>query len=133
MGTEPDLAKNAVLQLSEKIPEGTPVVKGYDWNQGINYEALLRSYKFAGFQATNFGRAVDEINRMLEARDVPLEDDELDEYEDDEFIKRKNGCTIFFGFTSNIVSSGLRESIRFLAQHKLVDCIVTSAGKISCI
>lgn len=39
-----------------------------------------------------------------------------------------SGCTIFLGFTSNLVSSGLRETIRFLVQHKLIDCIVTTAG-----
>lgn len=129
MNFEPELAKDAVLQESIKIPEGTPVVKGYDFNQGINYHELLKSYKTSGFQATNFGLAVDEINRMLAARDVPLEEEEKDEYEEDEFIKRKNSCTIFFGYTSNIVSSGLRETIRFLVQHNLVDAVVASAGK----
>ena len=49
-------------------------------------------------------------------------------YEDDEFIRRKSNCTIFLGYTSNMVSSGMRETIRFLVQHKLVDCIVTTAG-----
>lgn len=34
------------------------------------------------------------------------------------------------GYTSNLISSGLRESLRFLAQHKLVDVIVSSAGGI---
>lgn len=128
MSAEPSLAKDAVMQQSERLPEGTPVVRGYDWNRGIHYDELMASYKNTGFQATNFGKAVDEINRMLDARDVPLTEDELDQYEDDEFIKRRNSCTIFFGFTSNIVSSGLRESLKFLAQHKLIDCIVTSAG-----
>ena len=32
----------------------------------------------------------------------------------------RSGCIIFFGYTSNMVSSGLRENIRFLAQHKMV-------------
>lgn len=131
MSGEPELAAAAVLQESVKIPEGTPVVKGYDWNQGINYGELLKTYKYSGFQATNFGKAVDEVNRMLTARDVPLTDDEVDEHEEDEFIKRKNSCTIFFGYTSNLVSSGLRETIRFLVQHNLVDAIVASAGKLS--
>jgi deoxyhypusine synthase len=27
-----------------------------------------------------------------------------------------------------MVSSGIREIIRYLVQHKMVDCIVTSAG-----
>ena len=45
-------------------------------------------------------------------------------------MRRRNGCTIFLGFTSNMVSSGVRESIRFLVQHRLVDCVVTTAGGI---
>lgn len=32
------------------------------------------------------------------------------------------------GYTSNLVSSGLREVIRYLCEHKLVDVIVTTAG-----
>ena len=39
-------------------------------------------------------------------------------------------CTIFLGYTSNMISSGNREIIRYLAQHKMVDCIVSSAGGI---
>lgn len=39
-------------------------------------------------------------------------------------------CKIFLGYTSNLISSGLREIIRFLVQHKLVHCIVSSAGGI---
>lgn len=93
-----------------------------------NYSALF-TFTFVGFQATNFGLAVDEINKMIAVRDEPLNEDQKDAYEDDEFIKRKKKCTIFLGFTSNIVSSGLRETIRFLVQHNLVDCIVTTAGK----
>ncbi|CAO1314410.1 unnamed protein product [Diamesa hyperborea] len=125
---EPALAKDAVLQLSEEMPKGTPKVKGYDFNSGINYDELLKSYLHSGFQATNFGLAVEEINKMLAARSVPLEEDNKDMYEDDEFIRRKSNCTIFLGYTSNMVSSGMRETIRFLVQHKLVDCIVTTAG-----
>lgn len=37
-------------------------------------------------------------------------------------------CTIFLGYTSNLVSSGVRETICFLVKNKLVDAIVTSAG-----
>ncbi|XP_029814809.1 transportin-1-like, partial [Manacus vitellinus] len=39
-----------------------------------------------------------------------------------------SGCTIFLGFTSNLVSSGVRESIRYLVQHGMVDVLVTTAG-----
>ena len=38
--------------------------------------------------------------------------------------------TLFLGYTSNLISSGLREVIKFLAKNKMVDCIVTTAGGI---
>lgn len=56
MNKEPELAKDSVLQESLPLPEDTPQVSGYDWNQGVNYEALLKTYKTSGFQATNFGK-----------------------------------------------------------------------------
>ena len=37
-------------------------------------------------------------------------------------------CKIFLGYTSNLVSAGVREHIRFLVQHRLVDVLVTTAG-----
>jgi deoxyhypusine synthase len=36
--------------------------------------------------------------------------------------------TIFLGYTSNLISSGLREVLRYLVQHRHVSVIVTSAG-----
>lgn len=39
-------------------------------------------------------------------------------------------CKIFLGYTSNMISCGVRETIRYLAQHNLVQVIVTSAGGI---
>lgn len=65
---------------------------------------------------------------QISCRKKPLPVDKSDLYEDDEFIKRNNNCTIFLGYTSNLVSSGLRETLKFLVQHKMVDCIVTTAG-----
>ena len=32
----------------------------------------------------------------------------------------RTSCTIFLGFTSNIVSSGMRDIVRFLAEHNMV-------------
>jgi deoxyhypusine synthase len=32
--------------------------------------------------------------------------------------------------TSNLVSSGLRETFRYIAEHKMIDCITTTAGAI---
>lgn len=45
--------------------EGSPQVSGYDFNEGVNYDKILGSYLTTGFQATNFGRAVQEINKMV--------------------------------------------------------------------
>lgn len=65
MSTEPEIAKDAVLKRSERIPEGTPQVQGYDFNHGIDYSKLLESYVHTGFQATNLGLAIKEINKMV--------------------------------------------------------------------
>jgi deoxyhypusine synthase len=61
--------------------------------------------------------------------DEPIADTDPDEYLDPE-VRRNTKCTIFLGYTSNLVSSGLRETIRYLAQHRMIDCIVTTAGGI---
>ncbi|KAL6266305.1 hypothetical protein P5V15_003164 [Pogonomyrmex californicus] len=125
---EQELAKSAVLVPSNSLPHNAPTVKGYDFNKGIDYHNLFNSMLFCGFQATNFALAVKEINRMLHQRNISLMEDQIDKTEEDEFIKRKYHCTIFLGYTSNMVSSGIRDIIRFLVQHKLVDCLVTTAG-----
>ena len=39
-------------------------------------------------------------------------------------------ATIYLGYTSNLVTSGLREIFRYLAKHKKVNVIVTTAGGI---
>lgn len=64
-GDEPALAKEAVLLSSCKLPDDTPKVSGYDWNNGLDYNELLKTYIHSGFQATNFGKAVLEINKMV--------------------------------------------------------------------
>ncbi|XP_023954575.1 probable deoxyhypusine synthase [Bicyclus anynana] len=126
----PDLAVNAVLVPSQELPAETPIVSGYDWENGTDYNKILESYTRSGFQATSFGRAVEEINKMLKSRSVPLTEENSDCYEEDIFIKKKTNCTIFLGYTSNMISSGLRDTIRFLVKNKLVDCVVTTAGGI---
>ena len=47
------------------MPEGSETVRGYDFNNGLDYHELLKSYKRSGFQALNFGKAVEEINKMV--------------------------------------------------------------------
>ncbi|KAG6428689.1 hypothetical protein SASPL_112942 [Salvia splendens] len=37
-------------------------------------------------------------------------------------------CKVLLGFTSDLTSSGIRDIIRFLVQHRMVDVVVTTAG-----
>ncbi len=96
--------ENVLFESEEPVGES---VKGYDFNKGLNYEKLLDSFATTGFQATHFSKAVEII---------------------DEMIKEK--VTIYLGYTSNMVSSGLRDIFRYLAEHKKVKVIVTTAGGI---
>ena len=107
------------------------IVKGYDFNGGVDYSAMLKSYVNSGFQATNLGRAIEEVNRMLAWRlsDEPVKETDAEEFKDPE-VRKNTKCKIFFAYTSNLISSGIRETIRFLAQHKMVDVIVSTAGGI---
>mmetsp|Transcript_41179 Transcript_41179/g.89052 ORF Transcript_41179/g.89052 Transcript_41179/m.89052 type:complete len:299 (+) Transcript_41179:2-898(+) len=61
--------------------------------------------------------------------DEPIAEDEVEELQDPE-VRKNIKCTIFLSYTSNMASCGAREVIRYLAQHKMVDCIVTTAGGI---
>lgn len=99
------MAKKAILKRSREI-EGKNI-KGYDFNQTLNYGELIDSFQTTGFQASNLADAIKTINEM-----------------------KKNNAFIFLGYTSNMVSSGLRDVFRYLAEHKMIDVIVTSAGGI---
>ena len=61
--------------------------------------------------------------------DEPIEEDEEEQYLDAE-VRAKTRCTIYLGYTSNMASCGMREYIRYLCQHKMVDQIVTTTGGI---
>ena len=125
----PQELQSAVLGESEEMPEGSVPVRGYDFSAGVDYEALMRSLATTGFQATNLGLAVEEVKRMRAWRlsDEPVAADE-DEDLRDPAARAAVRTTIFLGCTSNLVSAGTRETIRYLVQHRKVDCLVTTAG-----
>ena len=92
-----------VFRASDKID--APVVKGPDFeNKNLN---VFDCFKTIGFQATHLGQAMDIINAMQE-----------------------DNATIFLGYTSNLVTSGLRDVFKYLVKHKKVSAIVTTAGGI---
>ncbi|KAF9006412.1 Deoxyhypusine synthase [Cyathus striatus] len=116
--TIPLAATAAVLQPSDPIPDDA-------------VPQLLESYEKIGFQATSLGRAVGIVNRMRKWRlsDEPIAEDEAEEYRSPD-IRSQTRCNIFLGYTSNLISSGLREIILYLVKHRHVAAIVTTAGGI---
>eukprot|EP00596_Hydrurales_sp_CCMP1899_P010491 CAMPEP_0119035230 /NCGR_PEP_ID=MMETSP1177-20130426/2167_1 /TAXON_ID=2985 /ORGANISM="Ochromonas sp, Strain CCMP1899" /LENGTH=319 /DNA_ID=CAMNT_0006993213 /DNA_START=112 /DNA_END=1068 /DNA_ORIENTATION=+ len=124
-------AHSAVLQQSVFDSTDKIVIRGEDFSKGASLESLVSSLISTGFQATNVALAIAEINRMLAWRlsDRPVTENENEELRDLD-IRRKTTCTIFLSYTSNMISSGIRETIKFLVQHKLVDVIVSTAGGI---
>ncbi|KAJ2455397.1 Deoxyhypusine synthase [Coemansia sp. RSA 2424] len=127
----PAIASAAVLTVSSQVPEGSKLIRGYDFDNGVDYNALLKSYATTGFQAASFGAAVEIINSMRAWRlsDEPITDDDHNENRDIEYRKTVK-CKIFLGYTSNLVSSGIRETIKYLVKNKMVDVVVSTAGGI---
>ncbi|CAL9737636.1 deoxyhypusine synthase [Monosporozyma servazzii] len=128
----PEILQEAVLVKSVPVPEDFVVVKGIDYSdpKATNMRAtdLIDAMKNMGFQASGVSKACDIINHMREWRGKHR--DELPEHKrkgsfDDEGYQK---TTIFMGYTSNLISSGLRDTLRYLVQHKMVDAIVTTAG-----
>jgi deoxyhypusine synthase len=82
-------------------------IEGYDFDKGIDYHEILKSYSGMGLQASNFGKAIGIVNEMI-----------------------ANKSKIYLSYTSNMVSSGVRDIIRYLVKNKKVDFLVTSGGGI---
>ena len=99
------VARKAILVKSQE-PQGASV-KGYDFNEGLDFSKLLESYATTGAQASNLSRAIEIVKKM-----------------------RRDNAFIYLGYTSNMVTTGIREIIRYLVEHKLVDVLVTTAGGI---
>ncbi|PVU95413.1 hypothetical protein BB561_001828 [Smittium simulii] len=124
-------AQNAVFVKSSETLENSLEIKGYDFSDGLDYEKLLSSYLTTGFQASNFAKAVDVVNNMLSWK-LSEDPDFIEQNQDkmDLSDPAKHKCKIFLGYTSNMISSGLRENFLFLAKNKMIDVIVTTAGGI---
>ena len=85
--------------------EGHPEIKGYDFEQPFNFQDFLKAYALTGFQASHLAQGIEIVKAM-----------------------RREKARIFLSFTSNQISSGNREIIKYLVKHKKVDILVTSAG-----
>jgi deoxyhypusine synthase len=95
-------SKKIVLKKSEKV-RGISV-KGV-FNNNAKIKNFVKNYRRIGFQATNVAKAFEIIRKI-----------------------KKERAIIFFGYTSNIISSGLRDLIALLVRYKKVDVLVTTGG-----
>lgn len=127
----PSVSASAVLGESESMPEGTPICRGHDFNEPSSLDDIMKSMCTTGFQATNVGLAIQRIQEMRKWRlsQVPWKEGDDPELQSLE-VRNRIRARIFFAYTSNQISSGQREVIKFLAQHNMVDVIVTTAGGI---
>ena len=114
------------------MPDDHPICKGHNFETSPNtIDAIMSSMLSTGFQATNVGKAIEEINRMRQWRlsSIPWKEGD-DESLKDPTIRNNIRARIFFAYTSNQISCGQREVIKYLVQHNMVDVIVTTAGGI---
>ena len=82
-------------------------IQGYDFNKGVDYDKIIDSFTSTGFQASHFSKAIEIVNKMI-----------------------KDKATVFLGCSSNLVTSGIRDTVRYLAEKKKIDVFVTTAGGI---
>ena len=83
-------------------------VRGYDFRGDFDLVEMLDAYATTGFQATHLAEAIDIVERM-----------------------RDDEATVYITFTSNIVSSGLRECVAHLVREGHVDVLITTSGSIA--
>jgi deoxyhypusine synthase len=108
-----DIKGNVLRDNHGNVHDFKDIVKGYDFNQGVDYSKVFASYRTMGIQSSQLHKGMELVDKMLAWRGEEGEK-----------------CKIFLGYTSNMVSCGNREIIRFLCQHKLIDVICTTAGGI---
>jgi len=99
------IARENILRESNET--SGVVVKGYDFDKGVDYPKIIESFGSSGAQATNFSKAIGIVNKMI-----------------------KDEAFVYLGYTSCMVSSGLRDVFRYLVKHKKVNVVVTTAGGI---
>jgi deoxyhypusine synthase len=100
-----DYKEQAQFMTRYETLEGFPEIKGYDFERKFDFDEFMDSFKNMGIQATNLAMAVDIVNQMI-----------------------ADNTTIFLSCTSNMVSSGNREIIKFLVKHKMIHVLSISAG-----
>jgi deoxyhypusine synthase len=104
---DPDETRENVVPGTEESLD-TADVRGYDFRGEFDFDAMLQAYATTGFQATHLAQAVDICQTM-----------------------RDDDVTLYLSFTSNIVSSGLRETVAYLVREGFVDVLITTSGALA--
>ncbi len=99
--------KNVSFKRKATGKVSLPIVKGFNINGKMSIAELAEKIKGLGFQSSELGKGITLLREM-----------------------KKDKATIFLSFTSNIISSGLRELVAQLCREKAVQCIITSTGSI---
>ena len=81
-------------------------VRGFFPEEVRGVGELVERMEAIGFQATEVSRAAELLREMVEDEDL----------------------TLYLGFTSNIISSGLREVVAYIVKEGWVDVVVTTVG-----
>jgi deoxyhypusine synthase len=98
--------KKIYYQIKKPVDlSNLPKIEGYDFEKGFDLDRFTSSLSTSGIQASNLGKAIDIVNIMI-----------------------RENAPIFLSFTSNMVSSGIREIIAYLAKNSKVSLLCTSAG-----
>ena len=130
----PSVSASAVLGEGSSMPADAMQCKGFkfdDENSSTILDSMMESFMTTGFQATNLALAVAQIREMRSWRmsDVPWKEGD-DEALKTPSVRQRIRARIFLGYTSNQISCGQREVLRFLVKNKMVDVIITTAGGI---
>jgi len=82
-----------------------PKIKGPDLSKKITVKSLINSMATTGFQAANLSTATNIVKTMMREK-----------------------AYVYLGFTSNMITSGVRDIVTYLAKNKKINAIVTTAG-----
>jgi deoxyhypusine synthase len=93
--------------MTKKTSANLPPVKGFSLTPSMSVREMVGQMRGAGLQATQVGQAAEVIEEM-----------------------RAEKAKIILTFTTNLVTSGLREVFADLAKNKKVHAIITAIGSI---
>ncbi|VDM69218.1 unnamed protein product, partial [Strongylus vulgaris] len=103
--------RNDTFIIDLQVPKDAAEIRGYDFNGGIDFSKLMASYSSTGFQASHFGKAVKAVNAMLDEREDVEGNEKAGQFFPYPDQRPIPPCTIFLGYTSNLVTSGIREVV----------------------